>query len=114
VDKRFREMMRVDHRATVVVLEVDPEGRPIRERHDGVSMSVRSSKVAEQTVAKVGAAPGLALSTQPTRGSRESDFLAITVTYRDPSPPRRGALRPWGSMDLTVSSEAVERLGRRE
>jgi hypothetical protein len=29
--------------------------------------SVRTSKMAEQTVAKVGAAPGLALSTQPTR-----------------------------------------------
>jgi hypothetical protein len=44
VNKRFREMMRVDYQATVLVLEVDSEGGPIRERHDDVRMVVRSTK----------------------------------------------------------------------
>lgn len=35
----FREKVQLDYRATVVVLEVDEEGRPTRERHGGVELT---------------------------------------------------------------------------
>jgi hypothetical protein len=44
VSKRFHEMLQMDYEATVVILEVDGEGRPIRERHQDVSMVVRSTQ----------------------------------------------------------------------
>jgi hypothetical protein len=44
VNKRFHEKTQVDYRATVVILEVDAEGRPIRERHQDVSLVVGSTR----------------------------------------------------------------------
>jgi hypothetical protein len=44
VNKRYHERMEVDYEATVVILEVDAEGHPIRERHDDVKLAVQSTQ----------------------------------------------------------------------
>jgi hypothetical protein len=44
VNKRFHKQVQVDYEATVVILEVDGKGRPVRERHEDVSMLVQSPR----------------------------------------------------------------------
>lgn len=44
VDKRFHQLVRVEYEADVVILAVDAEGRPVRERHQDVRLDVQSSQ----------------------------------------------------------------------